>query len=207
VYGDGHPCSGSSWEKMAWIGVGLSGVYLVICLVRLVFTFHETSTLVSILNGTPSVAGENQISSLTSTENLLNTLTLVGFVAYILGYVLFFQSVRTAVRAAGLNARTLQQHWTYYAWRGAVLVSLLLAVAGTSSTNTDSSDLPTLITQIKHTGQMNELYLGARVITVFILVAAIFSLRSRVRAALRAASEASPYGAYQQPQGTVQQPF
>jgi hypothetical protein len=205
VYGDGHRCPGAAWEKMAWVGVGLAAVYLVICVVRLVFTFHETSSLVNILNA-PTADGVNQINSLSNTESLMTNLTLLGVFVYIAGYVVFFQAVRKAIRSAGLNSRSLLQHWTYYAWRGAVLVSLLLAFAGNASADTTASTDPaTLISQVKHVGLMNELYLGVRIVTVFILIGAIFSLRDRVRTALRAAGSPAPYGAYQQPQGAAPQ--
>ncbi len=233
VLGDGHPCPGAaqaapvgfgapmaapmaaprpplsnSWQNTAWLSIGLSALYLVVCVVRLVFTFHETSRIESILNapGPDSVA---QLNSLQSTDSLLNNLTLVGFVAYLVGYLVYFAAVRKAVRAAGLNSALLVKHWTYYAWRGAILVSLLASFfnAGSNSTDGSSDDAAQLIDQFKHIAMTTELYLAARIVTIGVLIVAVVVTRNRVRAAIQQVRPTAPFGAGYQPQGMAPQPY
>ncbi len=201
-----RPPVSNSWQLTAWLSLGLSAVYLVICAVRLVFTFHETSQLVNILNA-PGPNAVDQINSLTNTDNLLNNLTLVGFVAYLVGYVVYFAAIRKAVRAAGLNPGILLKHWTYYAWRAAILVSLLASVFNNTGSNTSADSPAQAISQVKHVAMTTELYLGARIITICVLIVAVVVMRNRVRAAMQQAQPTAAFGAGYQPLGMTPQQY
>lgn len=229
VLGDGHPCPGAaqaapagfgapmaaprpplsnSWQNTAWLSIALSSVYLVICVVRLIFTFHETSRIESIFNA-PGPNSLAQLNSLQSTDDLLTNLTLVGFIAYLVGYLVYFSAVRKTVRAAGLNPGILVKHWTYYAWRGAILVSLLTSLFNASSNSTDaSSDDPAqLVAQVKHLATTTELYLAARILTIGVLIVAVVVIRNRVRAAMQQAQPTAAFGAGYQPLGMAPQQY
>lgn len=168
------------WHLLTWALVVAVVGYVGLIGVRIWALVHEDA-LVDELLANPGTVGGGAVDRFFAGVRLLDAVYGTLIFIYLAMFLLWIFSVRRVLTRLGHDRRTVFRHWTFVAWRLALIPVIVLAVLLRPGQLPDSADRLAFHDAVITANQHQMLYSAARLIMLGLLIAAIVTVWNRAR--------------------------
>jgi hypothetical protein len=191
--GGNHTCRAQSlvslprrpdgWQIAAWVVIAITVAFVAVCVVRIAVLVQDYR-LVGQHSVPPTTDLLDRMASMVDREQTVYLLYQLIWLAYLIGSVSWFVTIRKVAARYGDAGKAALQHWTSVAWRLVLAAAVALAFASGGGTTTVSGtrDLAAIQDAGRSIDREQILFVSARIVVAGLLIAAIWTVASRVAA-------------------------